>query len=178
MATLYTSISSKGQLVIPAELREEMNLSAGTKVSIRREGNALVDRPITPEFIDPGWVDQGRRCRARAHAPERRKAMIYVLDASAILRFTDKEPGFERVRELFYEAAEGSAQLLLSSVNWGEIVAVLYKKDSRRAEGIQANLAALLMTIVPVDAIAAAEAGSLNGVLTSPTPTLSPEHSP
>jgi predicted nucleic acid-binding protein len=85
--------------------------------------------------------------------------MIYVLDASAILRFTDKEPGFERMRDLFYEAAEGSAQLLLSSVNWGEIVAVLYKKDSRRAEGIQANLAALPMTIIPVDAIAAAEAG-------------------
>lgn len=52
MATLYTSISSKGQLVIPAELREQMNLSPGTKVSIRREGNALVVRPITPEFID------------------------------------------------------------------------------------------------------------------------------
>jgi AbrB family looped-hinge helix DNA binding protein len=52
MATLYASISSKGQLVIPAELREQMKLSAGTKVSIQREGNALVVRPITPEFID------------------------------------------------------------------------------------------------------------------------------
>ncbi len=52
MATLYTSISSKGQLVIPSELREEMKLSVGTKVSIRREGNSLILRPITPEFID------------------------------------------------------------------------------------------------------------------------------
>ena len=49
MTTLYTAISSKGQLVIPAELREQMKLSAGTKVSIQREGNALVVRPITPE---------------------------------------------------------------------------------------------------------------------------------
>jgi len=52
MQTVYTQISSKGQLVIPAELREEMKLSIGTKVSIQREGNALVLRPITPDFID------------------------------------------------------------------------------------------------------------------------------
>jgi AbrB family looped-hinge helix DNA binding protein len=52
METIYTQISSKGQLVIPAELREQLKLSAGTKVSIQREGNALILRPITPEFID------------------------------------------------------------------------------------------------------------------------------
>jgi AbrB family looped-hinge helix DNA binding protein len=51
MATNYTQISSKGQVVIPAELRQEMRLSVGTKVSIQREGNALVLRPITDEFI-------------------------------------------------------------------------------------------------------------------------------
>jgi len=48
----YVSISSKGQMVIPSELREAMNLSAGTKISIRREGNTLVLQPVTPEFID------------------------------------------------------------------------------------------------------------------------------
>jgi predicted nucleic acid-binding protein len=85
--------------------------------------------------------------------------MIYVLDASAILRFTDKELGFGRVRDLFYEGAKGKTQLLLSAVNWGEIVSVLYKKDSANAERILANLGALPMTIVPIDARAAAEAG-------------------
>ena len=85
--------------------------------------------------------------------------MIYVLDASAILRFTDKEPGFDRVRDLFYAGAAGDAQLLLSSVNWGEIVAVLYKKNGAGADAILASLAALPMTIVPVDADAAADAG-------------------
>ena len=29
----------------------------------------------------------------------------YVLDASAILRFSDKEAGFDRVRDLFIQAA-------------------------------------------------------------------------
>jgi AbrB family looped-hinge helix DNA binding protein len=52
MPPIYTQISSKGQLVIPAELREEMKLLIGTKVSIQREGYALVLRPITPDFID------------------------------------------------------------------------------------------------------------------------------
>jgi virulence-associated protein VagC len=29
-----------------------MKLPTGTKLSIQREGNALILRPITPEFID------------------------------------------------------------------------------------------------------------------------------
>ncbi len=85
--------------------------------------------------------------------------MTYVLDASAILRFTDQEAGFERVRDLFFEAAKGATRLLLSAVNWGEIVTVLYGKNGASGEAILGNLAALPMTIIPVDAIAAADAG-------------------
>ena len=76
-----------------------------------------------------------------------------VLDASAILRYTDKEPGYKRVRELFKQAAKGEAELLLSAVNWGEIVGALYKRAGMmRARTIAGNLAALPMTIVPVGA--------------------------
>lgn len=75
MATLYTSISSKGQLVIPAELRQQMNLSAGTKVSICREGNALVVRPITPEFIDSliGCTKGAGAERERTHRDDKKR---------------------------------------------------------------------------------------------------------
>jgi AbrB family looped-hinge helix DNA binding protein len=52
MNTEYTTLSTKGQIIIPAELREELNLAPGTKLSIRREGQTLVLRPITQEFID------------------------------------------------------------------------------------------------------------------------------
>ena len=52
MQTFYTHISSKGSVVIPADLRQQMHFAEGTKVSIQREGNTLVLRPITPEFID------------------------------------------------------------------------------------------------------------------------------
>lgn len=75
-----------------------------------------------------------------------------VLDASAVLRYTDKEPGYEKVRELFKQAAKGETELLLSAVNWGEIVGALYKRAGMmRARTIAGNLAALPLTIVPVD---------------------------
>lgn len=85
--------------------------------------------------------------------------MTYVLDASAVLRFTDQEPGFDRVRTLFYQSAQGEIELLLSAVNWGEIVSVLYAKNEANADRIIGNLAALPIVVVPVDAHGAAEAG-------------------
>jgi AbrB family looped-hinge helix DNA binding protein len=51
MSTVCVRMSVKGQLVIPAELREELKLAAGTEISIQRQGNTLVLRPITPSFI-------------------------------------------------------------------------------------------------------------------------------
>ena len=52
MKAEYTTMSTKGQVIIPADLREDMKLTPGTKFSIQREGFALVLRPITEEFID------------------------------------------------------------------------------------------------------------------------------
>ena len=51
MKAEYTTMSTKGQVIIPADLREDMKLTPGTKFSIQREGFALVLRPITEEFI-------------------------------------------------------------------------------------------------------------------------------
>ena len=85
----------------------------------------------------------------------------YVLDASAILRFSDKEAGFDRVRDLFIEATQGKAELLLSAVNWGEIVGALYKRAgglSALTNNLAANLAALPLTVVPADKDLAASA--------------------
>jgi AbrB family looped-hinge helix DNA binding protein len=52
MKAEYTTLSTKGQIIIPAEIRDQMKLSAGTKLSIQRNGQTLILRPITPEFID------------------------------------------------------------------------------------------------------------------------------
>jgi AbrB family looped-hinge helix DNA binding protein len=41
------TVSSKGQLVIPVRLREDLGITAGTRVSFKREGNVLILQPAT-----------------------------------------------------------------------------------------------------------------------------------
>lgn len=47
---LYATVSSKGQLVIPAAIREELGIVAGTRVAIRKDGAEVVLRPETLEL--------------------------------------------------------------------------------------------------------------------------------
>lgn len=47
----FTQISTKGQIVIPAEVREQMQLEPGTRVALEVEGDTLLLRPVTAEFI-------------------------------------------------------------------------------------------------------------------------------
>jgi len=48
MEQIYITVSSKGQMVIPAAIREELGIEPGTRVAIRREGDELILRPMTP----------------------------------------------------------------------------------------------------------------------------------
>ena len=47
MATYRTVVSSKGQVVIPAELREQLGLEKGTPATWSEEEGRLVLTPIT-----------------------------------------------------------------------------------------------------------------------------------
>ena len=51
MTNLFAVVSSKGQIVIPASLREELHIKPGTRISIQLERNHLVLQPITRAFI-------------------------------------------------------------------------------------------------------------------------------
>ena len=51
MATYRTTISSKGQVVIPAELREQFGLEKGTPATWTEEKGRLVLTPITAQRI-------------------------------------------------------------------------------------------------------------------------------
>jgi len=51
MGVRYATVSSKGQLVIPAELREAMGIEPGTRVEIRQQGEELILRPATTETV-------------------------------------------------------------------------------------------------------------------------------
>jgi predicted nucleic acid-binding protein len=50
------------------------------------------------------------------------------MDASAVLRFVDKEAGAERVRAVYRACAGGEAEAFISAVQWGEIAAVQRKR--------------------------------------------------
>lgn len=44
---VYATVSSKGQLVIPAAIRQSLGIGPGTRVAIRREGPELILKPET-----------------------------------------------------------------------------------------------------------------------------------
>ena len=48
-----TTISAKGQIVIPKTVRERLNLKAGTQVSIDVQGEALVMKRLVRNY--PDW---------------------------------------------------------------------------------------------------------------------------
>ena len=87
---------------------------------------------------------------------------LYVADASALLRYLDREPGFDRVARLLKEAARGKSELLVSAVNWGEVFSVIYKAHGLSvARSASARMLALPLTVVSVDADQAERAGIL-----------------
>jgi AbrB family looped-hinge helix DNA binding protein len=47
MEQIFTTVSSKGQMVIPAAIRESMGIEPGTRVTVRQEGNRLILEPQT-----------------------------------------------------------------------------------------------------------------------------------
>ncbi len=51
MSVYRTVISSKGQVVIPAELREQFGLKKGTRATWKEEKGRLVLTPITEQRI-------------------------------------------------------------------------------------------------------------------------------
>src|ERR1035438_7605038 len=53
---------------------------------------------------------------------------IYVLDASAVIRYLTKGIGEEKVDALMRRSAKGEARLVISVINWGEALYSVAKK--------------------------------------------------
>ncbi len=85
MATYRTVISSKGQVVIPAELREQFGLEKGTPAMWTEENGRLVLTPITLQRIreirgflkpkpgEPSMFEEHFADRERERERERRR---------------------------------------------------------------------------------------------------------
>lgn len=52
MAAYQTIISSKGQVVVPAELREQLGLKKGTRATWTEEKGRLILMPMTDRILD------------------------------------------------------------------------------------------------------------------------------
>jgi len=51
MKSELSTVTTKGQLVIPAKLRRKYAIREGTQVAFVEEENRLVLQPLTPEFV-------------------------------------------------------------------------------------------------------------------------------
>jgi AbrB family looped-hinge helix DNA binding protein len=63
MDFLYTTVSTKGQIVIPAAVREELKIEPGTRVAVRVEGGRVI---LDPETLAAKLrkIEQMRGCTA------------------------------------------------------------------------------------------------------------------
>jgi len=51
MKTEISTVTTKGQLVIPSKLRRKYAIKQGTQVAFLEQDNRLVLQPLTPEFV-------------------------------------------------------------------------------------------------------------------------------
>jgi AbrB family looped-hinge helix DNA binding protein len=77
MKNEFSTVTSKGQLVIPAKLRRKYGIRKGTRVVFVEENHRLILQPLTREFITSlrGWLKGS-------------KALEYLLEE----RKKDREP--------------------------------------------------------------------------------------
>lgn len=49
--TMETTTTSKGQIVIPSSIRRRLGIKEGTRIKIEENGNEIILKPITREYV-------------------------------------------------------------------------------------------------------------------------------
>jgi AbrB family looped-hinge helix DNA binding protein len=52
MGNHTVTVSTKGQLVIPAEIREALRIKPGMRFAVLQEGNQIILRPVDKHLLD------------------------------------------------------------------------------------------------------------------------------
>jgi AbrB family looped-hinge helix DNA binding protein len=51
MTHQITTVSTKGQFVIPSEMRAALGIKPGTRISVTQEGSTIVLQPVTADLV-------------------------------------------------------------------------------------------------------------------------------
>jgi AbrB family looped-hinge helix DNA binding protein len=47
-----TTVSTKGQFVIPSEMRSALGIKPGTRIAVTQDGEKITLQPVTAELVD------------------------------------------------------------------------------------------------------------------------------
>lgn len=79
-----------------------------------------------------------------------------VLDSYALLAFFENEKGADKVADIIRQARDRDKPLLLTTVNWGEVLYIAAKSSGNAAAGkIEEIIDTFPIEIVPVDRVLA-----------------------
>jgi predicted nucleic acid-binding protein len=93
----------------------------------------------------------------------------YILDASAIIRFLDKEAGSGRVREILRDHAVGSCRVVVCALHWGEVALTLVRRvGTHDQDQIMRELLSLGFEIIPATGERAVRSAQIKGRLGIP----------
>jgi predicted nucleic acid-binding protein len=59
---------------------------------------------------------------------------VFVLDSSAVVRFLDKEAGWDRIAAILLAHSEETAKAAISAMQWGEIAGIVRRKRGAAAQ--------------------------------------------
>jgi len=77
MIRQITTVSTKGQFVIPAEMRLSLGIKPGTRIAVTQERSRIVIEPVTDELVDQtrgmlrGKASQAEELRKRWRREDR-----------------------------------------------------------------------------------------------------------
>lgn len=86
----------------------------------------------------------------------------YVLDANALMILLLDRPGANRVDRILHGANRTGSRVLMSAVNWGEVVYSLWKvRGETESRTLILRIEQLPMSVVPIDRARATRAAEL-----------------
>ena len=173
-------VSTKGQVVIPAELRKRHHLEPGASVHVYEYGELICLAPVVADPVEEAWGtlrDGPSGLPTNCWRCARRTSPVNSLlfDSFALLRFFQGEAGGEKVRALLAEAESRKISCLINAINVGEIIYLTQRRfgEEKKLE-IFIHIRRMGLHILPCPNDLIFRAAELKARYPYPTPTHCP----